>query len=261
MITINEERCIQCMTCLTVCPFTVLEEVDGMPRKIDGKYCMRCMHCGASCPTEAIFYDGKPTILEDDVPPVSDSFSKDLKNYLLRRRSYRHFNDEPVPRKLIEEALNLASWAPSAKNQHPTKWVIIESQDVIDRIMELILEYVNKTGESPEIASEMEVGNNIVMGTATTLLLAYSRNNAVSPETDTAIAMTTAELYLQSKGIGTCWAGYLRRMVNVVPEIKELLPELPENNSYYGAFMLGYPEDENYLHIPQRHKKADIKWV
>ena len=106
------------------------------------------------------------------------------------------------------------------KNQHPTKWMIIESQDVIDRMMELILEYVDKSGESPEIASEMEVGNNIVMGTATTLLLASQQKQCNFSETDTAIAMTTAELYLQSKGIGTCWAGYLKRMVNVVSEIK-----------------------------------------
>ena len=261
MIEISRDKCIQCMTCLTVCPFTVLEEVDGFPRKIDGKYCMRCMHCGASCPTEAITYDGKPSILSEDIPLIGDNFAKDLKNYLLRRRSYRHFSDEPVPRKVIKEALELASWAPSAKNQHPTKWIVIESQFVINRIMDLILEYVEKTGDKPEVASEMEVGNNIVIGNATTLLLAYARNNAISPETDTAMAMTTVELYLQAKGIGTCWAGYLRGMANRIPEIKERLPELPENNSFYGAFMLGYPEDEKYLHVPQRFKRADIEWV
>ena len=261
MIKIDTDKCIQCMTCVTVCPFTVLEEVDGLPVKVDGKYCMRCMHCGASCPTEAITYDDKPTILSVDIPQVSDGFHKDLKNHLLRRRSYRHFSDEPIPRKVLKEALELASWAPSAKNQHPVKWIVIESKDVIDRIMELILEYVRETGDSPEVESEMEVGNNIVMGTASTLLLAYARNNAVSPETDTAIAMTTVELYLQSRGIGTCWAGYLRRMANDVPGIKELLPEIPENNSFYGAFMLGYPEDEHYIHVPERFKRADINWV
>ena len=87
----------------------------------------------------------------------------------------------------------------------------------------MILEYVDETGVSPEIASEMETGNNVVMGTAKTLLLAYANDNAISPETDTAIAMTTAELYLQAKGIGTCWAGYLKRMANNIPGIREML--------------------------------------
>ena len=107
----------------------------------------------------------------------------------------------------------------------------------------------------------MKIGNNVVMGTATSLILAYADDKAISPETDTAIAMTTVELYLQSRGVGTCWAGYLRRMVNAIPEIRELLPEIPENHRIYGAFMVGYPEDEEYLHIPQRFRRADIKWT
>ena len=139
--------------------------------------------------------------------------------------------------------------------------MIIEDPDVMDRMMTMILEYVDETGVSPEIASEMETGNNVVMGTAKTLLLAYANDNAISPETDTAIAMTTAELYLQAKGIGTCWAGYLKRMANNIPGIREMLPKIPSSCSFYGAFMLGYPADEEYLHIPQRFKRADIKWV
>ena len=261
MIEVNKDVCIECMTCVAVCPFTVLEESDEGIRMAEGKKCMACMHCGAVCPTEAITYNGEPSILPDEMPTISDTFHKELKNHILTRRSYRHFSEEQVPRTIIEEALELASWAPSAKNQHSTKWMIIEDPDVMDRMMTMILEYVDETGVSPEIASEMETGNNVVMGTAKTLLLAYANDNAISPETDTAIAMTTAELYLQAKGIGTCWAGYLKRMANNIPGIREMLPKIPSSCSFYGAFMLGYPADEEYLHIPQRFKRADIKWV
>lgn len=261
MIKVNRDVCIQCMTCVTECPFTVLEESEEGIRNIEGKRCIDCMHCGAVCPTEAITYNGEPSILSDELPVISEDFHKDLKNHILLRRSYRHFTEEQVPRSIIEEALELASWAPSAKNQHTTKWIIIESRDVMDKIMALILDFVKETGVSPEIAKEMEIGNNVVMGTSTSLLLAYADDKSISPETDTAIAMTTAELYLQAKGVGTCWAGYLKRMANTIPGIKELLPELPENHSFYGAFMVGYPEGNPYLHIPQRFKRADIEWV
>lgn len=261
MIEINSEVCIGCMTCLTVCPFTVLEETDDGPRKAAGKNCIGCLHCGAVCPTDAITYNGEPAIYGDELPIISDGFTEDLKNQILMRRSYRHFSEEQVSPLIIKEALDLASWAPSAKNQHPTGWIVIESRELMDRMMELILDYVEKTGISREIVSEMKVGNNVVMGTATSLILAYADDKAISPETDTAIAMTTAELYLQSRGVGTCWAGYLRRMVNAIPEIRELLPEIPENHRVYGAFMVGYPENEEYLHIPQRFRRADIKWA
>ena len=93
------------------------------------------------------------------------------------------------------------------------------------------------------------------------LLLAYARNNAISPETDTSIAMSAAELYLQTQGVGTCWTGYLKRFCNSLPQIQNLLPKLPENNSFYGAFMIGYPENKKYLHIPERFKRADIQWI
>lgn len=261
MIKIDENVCIECMTCLSVCPFTVLQEIDGKPQLAEGKFCLDCMHCAAICPTEAITYDEEPAILPEDLPRIGEDFAKDLKNHILMRRSYRHFGEEQVPKGIIEQALRLADWAPSAKNQHTTGWIVIESAETIEAIMGHILDHVEKTGISPEIASEYAAGNNVVMGTAKTLLLAYADDHAISPETDTAIAMTTVELYLQAKGVGTCWAGYLKRMCNNVPEIKALLPEIPEGHSFYGAFMVGYPKDEKYLHIPQRVKKAEIKWV
>lgn len=261
MIEVNKDVCIECMTCLTVCPFTVLEEGDGGPQTIKGKICINCMHCGAACPTDAITYHGETTIFSDEMPVIGEEFIDDLENHIRKRRSYRHFSEEQVPRRIIKNALELAGWAPSAKNQHPTRWIVVESQEIMDKMMELILDYVKKTGVSPEIASEMEIGNNVVMGTATSLLLAYASDKAISPETDTAIAMTTAELYLQAKGVGTCWAGYLKRMLNAVPGIRELLPQIPPEHSFYGAFMMGYPEGENYLHIPQRFKETDIEWV
>lgn len=261
MIKVNRDVCSECMTCVAVCPFTVLEKSDEGIRMVEGKRCMACMHCGAACPAGAITYNGGSSVLPDELPAVSGTFHKELKKHILTRRSYRHFSEERVPRAIIEEALELASWAPSAKNQHPTKWLIIERQDIMDRIMTLILEYVRESGNSPEIASEMDRGNNVVMGTAKTLLMAYANDRAISPETDTAIAMTTAELYLQSKGIGTCWAGYLKRLSNTIPAIRESVLKIPSGFSFYGAFMVGYPKDEKYIHIPRRVKRADIKWI
>ncbi len=266
MIIADKERCTGCLTCISVCPFTVLEEVDGKPQLAEGKNCMACMHCAAACPEKAISFGDKEAVLQSALPQDSEEFdakrfSEELRGHILKRRSYRHFSSEKVDRSLIAEALELASWAPSAKNQHPTKWIIIDDSETIEKIMAHILRYAEENNISPEIISEYAAGNNVVMGTAPTMLLAYASDYAISPETDTAIAMTTAELYLQSKGVGTCWAGYFKRMCNAIPEIKELLPKLPRAHSFYGAFMMGYSEGEEYLHLPERIKRADISWV
>ena len=262
MIQINQKRCIECMTCVSVCVFDALQDVDGYPTFANPKMCMQCMHCGAVCPTESISYDGETVILETDAKRLPDDFVNELKKHITMRRSYRNYDDEPVSRGVRQDALEVASWAPSAKNQHPTKWIVIDTKSTIDRIMEYILNYVETTGNSSEILKLYKKGRNVVVGNAPTLIFAYANDMAIYPEIDTSIAMTTAELYLQAKGVGTCWAGYLRRMSNCIPEIKHDILELPEGCSVYGACMVGYPnENEKYIHIPERRRYVEIKWV
>lgn len=254
MIQIDEKKCIACLKCVKVCPFTVLEEKDGKPVRAD-KPCLKCMHCGAVCPRDAIFWDGASAVWKDEKKKELSP----LLDLILHRRSYRHFEQRSVEQALIQEILEYTAWAPSAKNQHPVKWIAVRSRETIDEMMRGILDYVAETGLSPEVAAEYRRGNNVVMGEACTLILAYARENAVNPSQDTAIAMATAELIFQSRGVGTCWAGYLTRMLNGIPALKEMFP-LPEGSRFYGAFMLGYPRNEVYAAIPERLKRAEIEW-
>ena len=263
MIKVDKEKCIKCHKCINVCPFTVLGEDEGYPVKRPEKNCIECMHCAAACPEGAlVFGNGSAVSGEFAMESVAGTFEEDLENHVLRRRSYRNFKDTPVDREVLSHVLHLADWAPSAKNQHPHGWIVVDSKDTIKAIMDAIVKYSKETGVSPEVVTELEnENNNVVMGTAPTLILCHADSGAINAPADSAIAMTTVELLLQSKGIGTCWGGYLTRMCNAVPEIKKLLPELPENHSFYGTFMAGYPEKENYLYIPERIKKADIKFL
>ena len=89
--------------------------------------------------------------------------------------------------------------------------------------MDHILDYVKEAGISPEVPKLYEQGKNVVMGNAATLILAYSRTDAVNPFTDSALALYNTELMLQSQGIGTCWAGYLMRFCNQIPALREML--------------------------------------
>ena len=74
MIKVNRDVCIECMTCVTICPFTVLEESEKGIRPIKGKICIDCMHCGAVCPTDAISYKGQSAIYSDELPVIGDGF-------------------------------------------------------------------------------------------------------------------------------------------------------------------------------------------
>lgn len=259
MIKINEEKCIGCLSCVDKCICGAIEVQEGKPMLNYDKGCVKCMHCAIACPENAITYNGESAVKSEEMPLVQETFSDDLENFLMQRRSYRNFTDELVPMSEIENALNAAAWAPSAKNQHPVKYYVVNDRKKIDEMMKLIVEYINETGYAPEILGGLERGHNMVFGKASGVIMAYARNNAVNPQTDTAIALTYAELLLQSRGIGTCWSGYLTRFLNRNEKFAEMFP-LPENNSFYGCMLFGYPTEE-FFYIPKRLKMADIKEV
>lgn len=261
MIKINYDKCVGCLKCTRVCIWTIIEERDGKPYVLEDKTrgCAKCMHCGIVCPEGAIEFNDAPMMIGEDKPIVSDTFAEDMESFLLTRRSYRDFREEEVDEAIIRKALETAAWAPSAKNQHPTKYYVVQGREKVDAVMDCIVDWLKETGESPEVLSELERGNNLVLGHAQTLILAYSRNNAINAAQDTALALDYADLMLQSRGVGTCWAGYLTRFANKIPALQEMFP-LPDNNSFYGALLVGWPK-EDYLYIPERLKRADITFV
>ena len=261
MIQVNKDKCVKCLKCIKVCPFTALGEEDGYPAA-RRKMCIECMHCAAACPEGALTWEGEAAAQAQPGPPLGPDFPEQLETMVLQRRSYRHFKDMPVDREVLQHVLELADWAPSAKNQHPHGWIVVDTKETIDKMMDAIVEYSKENNVSPEIVKELEnENNNVVMGESRTLILCHADSKAINAPADSAIAMTTVELLLQSKGIGTCWAGYLTRMCNAVPALQQLLPQLPDGHSYYGAFMVGYPEREEYNAVPVRLKKAEIKWL
>lgn len=70
----------------------------------------------------------------------TDTMTHDLEDTILARRSSRMFlRDEPVPRELVTEALELAIHAPSNSNVQP--WhVVFASGPARDRLVEALLE-------------------------------------------------------------------------------------------------------------------------
>ena len=260
MIAIDPIKCIGCGSCLDKCPCRSITLEDGTAVFHHETGCIRCMHCASACPALAITYDDKPAVYSKEIPELPEDFTQDLENMIRIRRSCRLFEDKMVPIEEIQRALEVASWAPSAKNQHPVKYYLIRGKEQADKVTEIVMDDIReKQDHRLELLQAYEDGNNKMLGNATTAILAYARNNAVNPQTDTAIKLATAELVLQSRGFGTCWSGYLMRNLNGVEKLHELFP-LPPNNQFYGCLLVGYPA-ETYLHVPERIKRADIKYM
>lgn len=63
----------------------------------------------------------------------------EFKETIYNRRSIRKYVDKDVPNKLIEDLINGARLAPSAKNRQPWKFLIVKNE-IKNRIAELMLE-------------------------------------------------------------------------------------------------------------------------
>ena len=260
MIIIDREKCIACGKCLTVCPTRNIRMEDGKAYWNPKRRCISCLHCAAICDFGAVEREEKPALISRGLPETVENVVQDLEAVLYSRRSYRSFTQKPVDKALLEHVIEVSKWAPSAKNEHPVKWAVVVGRGAVDRVMGLILDYVRKTGNSPEIAKRYDEGYNMVAGTAVTLLVGYARTDAYNPIVDTALAVEYAELLLQANGVGTCWGGYLTRMSNDIPELKAMLG-ISEGERVYGALMLGYPDGEEYVNIPNRVYDNTINWV
>lgn len=258
MITIDHNACIHCGQCVSVCPFTVLEQQTDGTILHTGKHCLACMHCAAICPKRAIVYNGKPAVCRPAVP-LPEHTAATIEQLLYQRRSYRRFQKKRIPESLLQQAMQAAMMAPSAKNEHPVRWMILRNPETLQHIMQCILQYCEETGISPEIPMEYARGNNPVIGEHAEILVGYCKKTALNPSQDTAIALTTAELILQANGVGTCWGGYLTRFLNQIPACRDML-SLPEDCAVYGTLMMGYPAQAAYCAVPKRVEQPEIQW-
>jgi len=255
MLKVDQDLCIQCALCIDICPFTVLEMKEDYPsmKANKEKQCLLCMHCVSICPVAALSFEDIPVCLEKPLLPTAKSYD-DLKALISSNRSIRSFSKRQVPLDEIKDVLKVAGFGPSAKNQHPNKWILVYDEKVIDALMALIIDYITENNVSKEILSEYAIGNNVVTLSAPHLLFGIApKEGAINPYTDTIIALTDVDLLFHAKSIGSCWAGYLARLTNVNPRIRQLIG-LEDDMQIYGALAFGYPDEAAYQNLPHRNE-------
>lgn len=258
MITINQSKCIGCGQCVNICPFTVLKMNDAHKAEVTEKHCLECMHCAIICPVQTITFDGE-NVIGEEVKELPENTADIVENLIKQRRSYRKFETRKVPRVEITEMITSASLVASAKNTHPTKWLVLDDESEIKGLMDIIESFCRTNQVSPEIIAELENDNNPVVGEHASLLIGICKNDALDPIHDTAIAMTSIELMMQSRGIGTCWGGYLLRYLNNIPECRKFIG-LSEDMSVCGTLMFGYPKQNKYRYLPKRLAEVELQY-
>jgi nitroreductase/NAD-dependent dihydropyrimidine dehydrogenase PreA subunit len=270
-IEVDQQKCNQDSICVAECPARVLllDPETGYPIPIPdfNDYCLRCGHCVCVCPTGALSLNWlRP---EDCTAINNDLFvtPKQAEQLLCGRRSIRVFKEKEVPRNILEKLLEIACCAPSAKNQQPWHWVVVQEPYELRRLAGMVIDWmrviIHKNPEAAEMVGftrsviSWDKGEESICRAAPHIIIAHAHKDWGFGCEDCTLALSLLDLYATSLGLGTCWGGYFYKAINAYKPLFEAL-NLPGDHLAFGAIMIGYPTFE-YYRIPVR-KKPRVTW-
>lgn len=258
LFTIDTAACKRDHVCVHICPFGIVGTgPDGYPMPNPGMQdqCINCGHCMASCPHGALHLATMPQ--GEPIRPERTITPEQAAQFLMTRRSIRRYQDKVVPRPVLQRVLDMARWAPTAKNVQPVEYLVIERPAETRRLAGLAVEWMRQTGQFPRLVAAWEKGADAVLRSAPHVVIAHAPAVGYKPTVDCTIALTYLDLAANAVGLGCCWAGILMWAIEEHRPLADAL-QLPAGHQACGALMLGYPQFR-YARIPQRNP-AKVTW-
>ena len=186
-----------------------------------------------------------------------------LKN-IYSRRSIRDYLPDDIPDDVVRELIRAATYAPSAANMQPWRFVVIKNRELIAKLSARAKElWMVQAGRSnrPELKSLANMvarPNFEIFFQAPLLIMIFSDCHAFSPQIDCALAGENMMLAAQSLGIGSCWIG----LASVLGEERAIMEDLgvPDGCRLEGTLIFGYPTKLDNQ-APRRDKEVVLKWI
>jgi nitroreductase/NAD-dependent dihydropyrimidine dehydrogenase PreA subunit len=260
-IAIDPAACKKDGICIDECPTRILEEgPDRVPRVRKGALaaCLGCGHCLAVCPGGAVTLDSIGPEACEPLNKADAPAPEQVRRLFRSRRSIRTYKPDPLAKNDVAELLDLARWAPSAKNGEPVRWAAVLDPDTVRELASMVIEWMRGKDDFEPLVRAFDAGRDLIHRGAPCLLVAHADKRGIKPAEDCAIAVTTVEAAAPAYGLGACWAGYFMTVANLHRPILERLG-LPREHRVYGALMLGRPK-YRYLRVPPR-AEAKVRWL
>jgi len=157
----------------------------------------------------------------------------DLIKAIKTRRSVRSFLDKKIPKDELNKIIESANWAPSACNIQGWRFIVLDNQEIINKIIEMDAAYLlNKPHTGILVLYDNRTDN-----------LEYKDNIQSA-----AAAIQNMLLTAHSLNIGSCWVCHL-------PTKKQLrkLLKIPRNYDPIAYISLGY-YTEKPKELSRKHK-------
>ncbi len=152
------------------------------------------------------------------------------------RRSVRDFNEQGIPKGVIEDIIDCARLAPTANNVQPWEFVVVTDKDVRKKIAE-IADYGKFIAQSP------------------ICIIVFCKETKYYLE-DGSGATENILIAAKAYDLGTCWVAGDKKLY--APQINELV-NIPLEFKLVSLIALGYPKEEAKPH-GKRALKEVIHW-
>ena len=180
-----------------------------------------------------------------------------LLDLIKHRRSVRNFLDKPVEREKIMTCLEAARLAPSACNAQPWKFIVVDDEEVRDKLCHAAFGGIYSTNSFCKKAPVIVV----VISGRRRFLTAISRYVAAAGGTlrgtkyylvDMGIAGEHFVLQAEELGLGTCWIGWFNERA-----VKRVL-SIPRYEKIDIVIALGYG---NKKKSPSQHSRSPMNRI
>jgi len=280
-IQIDYKKCNGCGLCVKVCVTDALYLEDNKV-VFCKESCFNCGHCVSVCKQEAIsntqlsdsFLNFHTFTVKQDWVPYGKFEIDTFASLILSRRSVRNYQKKKVELDILNDLINLAVYAPSAKNIQPWRFSILSKREKVEEFALKILSYFKRLNSLAEnvflrkllsFLGKKELSNyynkhyhsikqgiekfeenqtDLLFHSAPAVIIISADKEERFGKDDVLLATENILLAAHAMGLGSCLIGFA---VEALKKDKDLMKFLgiPEDQTVYSVIALGYP-DENY---------------
>lgn len=165
----------------------------------------------------------------------------ELSKVMEERRSVRHYNEEVLDKKTIEDILNYAILAPSAHNRQPWHFVVIQNKNEQAKIAQMLLE---------SSSDPVTVTCDVVRDSSALILVFADIVDMIMDVESVGAAVENMVLRARDLDVASLWIGYILRIE------KELQKEFSTDKRLICAVALGYTD-----HFPSKRPRKTLEEV
>ena len=157
---------------------------------------------------------------------------------MLKRRSTRTFNDEPVTKDELDKILHAALLAPTSMNRKPCNFLVVERKETLQ-----------------ELSKSKNHGAELIANADKAIVVIADTMIADTWCEDSSIALTYMHLMAAELNLGSCWVQVHLRDKDGI-DAEEVVREIVKIDNHYrivGILAIGHSDN-----IPEPHTLDDI---